>query len=142
MKKQRYKSVAILSAITLAVGCSGCAGLGRGASEVGLAGAGGAIGYAASDHKVGGAAAGAAVGYIAAKVAERGVQRAENDAENRGYDRAMNQAVKQQYWIIQEQQRSGKTTEVRPTMMPVTVPETTQDGVIRKASIAFVPVGS
>jgi hypothetical protein len=120
---------------------AGCAGLGKGASEVGLAGAGGAIGYAASDHKVGGAAAGAAVGYLAAKVAERGVQHAENDAEKRGYDRAMNQAVKQQYWIIQEQQRATKT-EVRPTMLPVVIPETTQGGVIRKESIAFVPVGS
>jgi hypothetical protein len=140
MKRRWYRRVVILSAVTVALSCAGCAGVGHGAAEVGMAGAGGAIGYQASDHKVGGAAAGAAVGYIAAKVAERGVQRSENDAEKRGYDRGMNQAVKQQYWIIQEQQRSVKT-EARPTMMPVTVPETNQGGVIRNASIAFVPVG-
>ncbi|PTY02030.1 hypothetical protein DB347_25060 [Opitutaceae bacterium EW11] len=108
-------------------------------SEIAGTGTGGAVGYEVSDHKIGGAAAGAAVGFLATKVAERGVQHAENDAEKRGYDRAMNQAVKQQYWIIQEQQRAAKT-ETRPTMMPVVVPESTQDGVIRKESIAFVPV--
>lgn len=140
MKRRRYRGIVISCGAVLALSCAGCAGLGRGAGEVGLAGAGGAIGYEATDHKVGGAAAGAAVGYLAAKVAERGVQRSENDAEKRGYDRGMNQAVKQQYWIIQEQQRSAKT-EARPTMMPVTVPETNQGGVIRNASIAFVPVG-
>jgi hypothetical protein len=109
-------------------------------AEIAGTGTGGAIGYEVSDHKIGGAAAGAAVGYLATKVAERGVQRSEDEAEKRGYDRAMNQAVKQQYWIIQEQQRAAKT-EARPTMMPVVVPESTQDGVIRKESIAFVPVG-
>lgn len=140
MKRPRCNGVVMSCVAILALGSSGCTGLGRGASEVGLAGAGGAIGYEVADHKVGGAAAGAAVGYLAAKIAERGVQHTENEAERRGYDRAMNQAVKQQYWIIQEQQRAAKT-EARPTMMPVTVPESNQDGVIRNASIAFVPVG-
>lgn len=138
MKKRQYSCMVVIC--FSALGTAGCAGLGRGAAEVGLAGAGGAIGYEVSDHKVGGAAAGAAVGYLAAKIAERQVQHSENDAERRGYDRAMNQAVKQQYWIIQEQQRAAKT-EARPTMVPVKIPETNTDGVIRNASIAFVPVG-
>lgn len=140
MKKRQCRLIVILSIAALGLSGAGCAGLGRGAAEVGLAGAGGAIGYEASDHKVGGAAAGAAVGYLAAKVAERGVDHSDREAEKRGYDRAMNQAVKQQYWIIQEQQRATKT-EARPTMLPVTVPETNQNGVIRNASIAYVPVG-
>lgn len=140
MKRPQFSYMISGLAGMMALLCAGCAGMGRGAAEIAGTGTGGVIGYEVSDHKIGGAAAGAAVGYLATKVAERGVQHAENDAEKRGYDRAMNQAVKQQYWIIQEQQRAAKT-EARPTMMPVVVPETTQDGVIRKESVAFVPVG-
>ena len=141
MKRQRY-SLAVL-AITGAtmLGASGCAGLGGNATEIGLAGAGGAIGYEVADHKIEGAAIGAAAGYVAGKVARHEVKRVEDDAEKRGYDRAMNQAVKQQYWIIQNQQRSQKSEVRSASMVPVVIPETTVDGVIRKESVAFVPVG-
>jgi hypothetical protein len=131
----------VLSAGAAVTGLAGCNSLGNGAAEVGLAGAGGAIGYEASDHRVGGAAAGAAVGYLAAKVARHEVQRGADEAEKRGYDRAMNQAVKQQYWIIQNQQRGKKTGAATQAMYPVVIPESNTDGVIRNASIAYVPVG-
>lgn len=137
MKKRRYSLVLIAF-----LGCSifaGCGSLGGGAAEVGLAGLGGAIGYEVTDHKVGGAAAGAAVGYAASKIAQSETKRREVEAEQRGFDRAMNQAVKQQYWIIQNQQRSEKTVRA-PAMVPVVIPESNNDGVIRTESVAFVPV--
>lgn len=137
MKKRRYSLVLIAS-----LGCSilaGCGSLGGGATEIGLAGLGGAIGYEVTDHKVGGAAAGAAVGYAASKIAQSETKRREVEAEQRGFDRAMNQAVKQQYWIIQNQQRSEKTVRA-PAMVPVVIPESNNDGVIRTESVAFVPV--
>ncbi len=141
MKKQRFEGALILAACVAVLGLSGCGTLGGPVAEVGLAGAGGALGYEVSDHRVGGAAAGAAAGYVAAKVARGEVKRVEDDAEKRGYDRAMNQAVKQQYWIIQNQQRGPKTETPTHTMLPVVIPESNVDGVIRNASVAYVPSG-
>lgn len=140
MKKQRYSGAVLVCALIVMLGTAGCGTLGGGAAEVGLAGVGGALGYEVSDHKVGGAAVGAATGYLAAKVARREVNRAETEAEERGYDRAMNQAVKQQYWIIQNQQRTGKPEVRTATMVPVVIPESNTNGVIRNESVAFVPV--
>lgn len=139
MKKQRCSAVALCVGVTLSL--SGCAGLGGSAAEVGLAGLGGAVGYEVSDQKIGGAAAGAAAGYIAAKVAHGEIKRGEAEAEKRGYERAINQAVKQQYWIIQNQQKSAKTQVRTATMVPVVIPESNSNGVIRNESVAFVPVG-
>ena len=142
MKKRRYSGAWIAAGlVVLALTLSACSSLGGSATEIGLAGAGGALGYEVSDHKVGGAAAGAAVGYVAGKIARREIKRSEEEAEKRGYDRAMNQAVKQQYWIIQNQQRAQKAEARTATMVPVVIPEANVDGVIRKESVAYVPVG-
>ncbi len=137
---KRWFSCAFFIAVILMT--TGCGTLGGPTAEVGLAGAGGAVGYEVSDHRVGGAAAGAAMGYLAAKFARNEVKRGEDDAEKRGYDRAMNQAVKQQYWIIQNQQRDTKPAAPTRTMLPVVIPESNTDGVIRNASVAYVPSGS
>ncbi len=142
MKKRRYNGAAVAACLSaLALATTGCSSLGGSATELGLAGVGGALGYEVSDHKVGGAAAGAAAGYVAGKFARRQIKRGEEEAEKRGYDRAMNQAVKQQYWIIQNQQRT-REVEARPAaLVPVVIPESNVDGVIRKESVAYVPVG-
>ena len=60
MKKRRY-SGALFAACggAMALTMAGCSSLGGSATEIGLAGVGGALGYEVSDHKVGGAAAGA-----------------------------------------------------------------------------------
>ena len=61
-------------------------------------------------------------------------------AERRGYDRAMNQAVKQQYWIVQRRQQ-GDERNRRPAPRTVTVriPETvTDDGTILKPTTATI----
>ena len=134
-KELGFASVALL-VLCLATGCST---LGGTAADVGLSGAGGAIGYEASDHKIGGAAAGAAVGLLASKVAQSEVRRSVQEAEKRGYDRALNQAVKQQYWIIQnQQQRPAEVADVR--LVPVVIPETKINGVIQNAHVEYVRV--
>ena len=138
MKKRQCS--AALVALAVMCGGSGCGTLGGSAAEVGLAGLGGAVGYEVSDHKIGGAAAGAAAGYLGAKIARTEIKRGEAEAEKRGYDRAMNQAVKQQYWIIQNQQRSQKAQVRSAMMVPVVIPESNSNGVIRNESVAYVPV--
>lgn len=125
--------------VSICILFSGCSTLGSSATDLALAGAGGAIGYEVSDHKVGGAAIGAAGGYVISKVAQTQVKKAVTDAEKRGYDRAMNQAVKQQYWIIQNQQRgeTGGTQESR--YVTVQLPETTtSDGTILQSTSAVI----
>jgi hypothetical protein len=139
MKKRRF-SAWLIAGGSMLMGLTGCGTLGGGAAEVGLAGLGGALGYEVSDQKIGGAAAGAAVGYAAAKIARHEIKRGETEAEKRGYDRAMNQAVKQQYWIIQNQQKGNKPATPTRTLLPVVIPESNENGVIRNASVAYVPV--
>lgn len=120
---------------------SGCSTVGGPAADLGLAGAGGVAGYHLAGKKVGGAAAGAAVGYLGSRIAQAEIQRGESEAERRSYDRAMNQAVKQQYWAIQNQQRCrGDTSESEPRLVPVVIPETTINGVTQKAHVEYLRI--
>jgi fructose-bisphosphate aldolase class 1 len=69
------------------------------------------------------------------------VQRTVQDAEKRGYDRAMNQTVKQQYWIIQNQQRQpAQGQDAR--LVPVVIPESKINGVIQKAHVEYLKIES
>jgi hypothetical protein len=140
MKKLPCSLIAIaVTAFAYALG--GCSSAGSAAADLGLAGAGGALGYQVTDHKVGGAAAGTAVGYVASKVAQSEVQGSVKAAEKRGFDDAMNQAVKQQYWIIQNEQRSRATkTESDERLLPIVIPETKINGAIQKAHIEYLRV--
>lgn len=138
MKKQRYEWVGLVLA-TAAFGLTGCNTVGSAAADLGLAGAGGTLGYHVSDGKIGGAAAGAALGYLGSRVAQSEMQRTVSEAEQRGYDRAMNQAVKQQYWIIQRQQREPAESR-EPRLAAVAIPETNINGVIQKAHVEYIRV--
>jgi len=122
----------ILGILGLAVAFTGCSTV----SDLGLAGLGGVAGYKLSNGKVGGAAVGAATGFIASKVVQSQVAAALAEAEKRGYDRALNQAAKQQYWIIQNQQR---TTEApAPRLIPVQIPAQTIDGVLTNPTTEYI----
>ena len=142
MKKRRFERISCACAVLIAAAClAGCSTAGRAASDLGLAGAGGVVGYQVSGKKFGGAAVGATVGYLGSKVAQSEVSRGQVEAEKRGYDRALNQAVKQQYWIIQEQQRSRETQDESPArLVPVVVPETKINGVVQNAHVEYLRV--
>jgi len=117
--------ITLLSMLVLCALFSGCGTLRQPATDVLLTGAGATIGYEASGRKIGGAAIGAGAGYIASKITNAQMTAALTDAEQHGYDRAMAQAVKQQYWIIQNQQRrESSTAENDARYITVTLPET------------------
>lgn len=137
-KNQHRWAVAVLTMAALAL--AGCNTVGSAAADLGLAGAGGVAGYHLSDGKVGGAAAGAALGYLGSRVAQNEIQRGTTEAEKRGYDRAMNQAVKQQYWIIQARQQERPASEADARLVPVVIPETTINGVIQNAHVEYLRV--
>ena len=137
-RPEHHHAVTILG---LVFALAGCSGVGRGITDLGLAGAGGVVGYHVSDHKVGGAAAGAALGYAASSAAQARIQQEISAAEQRGYDRALNQAVKQQYWLIQQQQQSRATPATRDVRLePVVVPETKINGVVRNAHVEYLRI--
>jgi predicted small secreted protein len=136
MKKSRSEVLVLLALSLVLAGCS--TGAGGVASDVGLAGAGGVLGYKLSDGNAGVAAAGAAAGYVVSKVAQSEYKSAAQKAEKAGYDRAMNQAVKQQYWIMQNQQKSLPVDDARPRLVPVVMPETNINGVIQKAYVEYL----
>jgi predicted small secreted protein len=140
--KQNRRRLVIASVLgVIAAGLSGCSTAGGMASDIGLAGAGGALAYELSDGDIGVTAAGAAGGYLVSKLAQSQVKKAITEAEQRGYDRAMNQAVKQQYWIIQNQQRSFETNQSDSVrLVPVQLPETTVNGVILNPSVEYLRV--
>jgi len=134
----RRRIVTMLCAVC-ALGLAGCNTVGSSAADLGLAGAGGVAGYHLSDGKVGGAAAGAAVGYIASRVVQSEVRSEMTEAEKRGYDRAMNQAVKQQYWLKQSQQRE-RVESPDVGLVPVVIPETKINGVVYNAHVEYLRV--
>jgi predicted small secreted protein len=136
MKKSRSEVLVLLALSLVLAGCG--TGAGGVASDVGLAGAGGVLGYKLSDGNMGATAAGAAAGYVVSKVAQSEYKSAAQKAEKAGYDRAMNQAVKQQYWIMQNQQKSLPVDDARPRLVPVVMPETNINGVIQKAHVEYL----
>jgi hypothetical protein len=140
-KRPNQRSWPVLALLLSVLGLAGCSTVGGSAADLGLAGAGGVAGYHLSDGKVGGAAAGAALGYLGSRVAQAEVRREVSEAEKRGYDQAMNQAVKQHYWIIQHQQRSREDADEREArLVPVVIPETTINGVTQKAHVEYLRV--
>ncbi len=136
-KNRRDLLAAVVAMTGLAL--AGCGTVGGAAADLGLAGAGGVAGYHVSDGKVGGAAAGAALGYIGSRIAQTEVRREVTEAEKRGYDRAMNQAVKQQYWLMQAQQRE-RPEAPDPQLAPIVIPETKMNGVVYNAHVEYLRV--
>lgn len=132
--------LALLSLLTIcALALTGCNTLGSSTADLGLAGAGGVAGYQLSDGKLGGAAIGAAAGYVSSRIGQTQIKQTEKEAEQRGFDRAMNQAVKQQYWMIQNQQRSHDTAaEPDAKLIPVVIPETLISGVRQNAHVEYL----
>lgn len=136
--KNLRDSFAVIAGLA-ALAMTGCSTVGGSAADLGLASAGGVAGYHVSDGKVGGAAAGATLGYVGSRIAQSAVQRQADEAEKRGYDRAMNQAVKQQYWIMQAQQRE-RAEAPDPQLAPVVIPETKMNGVVYNAHVEYLRV--
>lgn len=138
--KNQRRWMATVVGVWAALALTGCNTVGSAAADLGLAGAGGVAGYQLSDGKVGGAAAGATLGYVGSRIAQNEIQRGMTEAEKRGYDRAMNQAVKQQYWIIQARQQQRPASEADARLVPVVIPETTINGVIQNAHVEYLRV--
>ena len=140
MKKWPYRLIPLLAFPLLFVGCT-TADIGKSVSDIGLSGAGGVIGYKVSNGDPAATAGGALAGYLVSKTVQSSQDHSLKEAEKAGYERALNQAVKQQYWIIQNLQKSLSPYGARdPRLVPVVIPETKINGVTIKAHVEYLRV--
>jgi hypothetical protein len=119
---------------------TGCAGVTRTATDVGL-GAGGAALAGDLTHNnpyaiVGGAAGGALLG----ETLHYANGRLNDQSYQNGYDKGRSDAVKQQYWLYvsMQQQAGGQSPHVR--LYPVNIPEQVIDGVIFQPTTQFLRI--
>lgn len=131
----------ILLIIGLVSMLTGCETVDYTLSDVGGAAAGGALGYELSNGGRIASIAGAAGGVGLSKISKMRVEKCLKESYQNGYDDAMRQNVKQQYWITQNRQKediysSRNTTE----LVPVTIDEQEIDGEMINERIEYVRV--
>ncbi len=141
MNKIRIRAT-ILPILLIAALLSGCASrqTSRGLALAGGSSLGAAIAHEASSGDIAWAAGGAAIGALTAMGANAISEANERTAYREGYEAALNQSVKQQYWIIQNRQREesyGQDSE-SGSFVPVRIPEQEINGEIRNERIVYL----
>lgn len=131
-------SILILVSALLA----GCASsdVGKGATVVGGSALGAFTAYEASDGDAAWTTGGAAIGALAALGANAYAEESERIAYRNGYEAALNQSVKQQYWIMQNQQMQepyGDQDETA-TFVPIVIPEQEINGELRDERVIYL----
>lgn len=120
---------------------TGCGETFTALSDVGGAAGGAAVGSSLSDGKMLPTFLGAAGGVGASKILQHKVVEARKVAYQEGYNDAMSQNVKQQYWIMQNQHKSEQNQNAtRMETIPVVIPEQEIDGEIQKERIEYIRV--
>lgn len=105
--------------------------------------AGGAyIGAKEGDGKPKSAAVGAAAGFVVGETINFLSNKAQREAYLAGYEKGQSNAVKQQYWIARENQRSGSGggDGFEEALYEIDVPQTDRDGVRREPTKRVIRV--
>lgn len=126
----------------ISTGLTGCAGFTRIGTDAGLAALGGAVAQKLSKRKnpvV--TAAGAGAGVLVGEAFNYASENAANKAHLEGYNRGRSDAVKQQYWMMVNQQKAteGKSDE-RTTLYEIPLPEQHVDGAILEPTTRVLPI--
>lgn len=122
----RFSIVLMLVSLAL-IGCSSTHGL----YDAGGAATGGVIANKLSDGDPLMTGAGAAGGVAIAEIAQTMSAKSGETQYKNGYQKGRSDAVKQQYWIVQNQQKNLNTTpQPRVTYLPVTVGGTNVNGTV------------
>lgn len=119
--------VILIAASFLVTGCAAT----RPISDVALGAGGAALGYELSDGNIAATVGGAAGGVLISEGLHFASQKQAQKAYQTGYEKGRSDAVKQQYWILINQQKDKEdqnAENVRYYEIPV--PEQTIDGVI------------
>ncbi len=141
MKKIHRQALISTALLTLALQ-SGCASrqASKSSAIIGGSALGAVIGHNASDGDTAWTAGGAAVGALMAMGANALADEKERKAYRDGYEAALNQSAKQQYWIIQNRQKEDQFTGEgqSESFIPVKIPEQNIDGEITNERIIYV----
>lgn len=94
----------------------------RGLYDAGAAGVGGVVANQLSDGDPLITGAGAAGGVLVSELAQNASANKAASEYKRGYDKGRSDAVKQQYWIVQNQQKAAASaTSSRISYVPITI---------------------
>jgi hypothetical protein len=128
--------------LTISLAClflAGCAST-RPILDVAAAGGGAAIANELSDGDPVVTAAGAAGGVLLSEGLHYAARRQSEKAYRTGYEKGRSDAVKQQYWILVNQQRVPLGGSANVRLYEIPLPEQTIDGVILKPTTKYLRI--
>lgn len=129
--------VSIIAAALLVSGCSTT----RPVSAVAMGAGGAALANELSDGDPVWTAAGAAGGVLLSEGLHYASRKQAERAYTTGYEKGRSDAVKQQYWILVNQQRGGTThAEGNVRLYEIPIPEQKIDGVILKPTTKYLRI--
>lgn len=117
----------------------GCAAT-RPISDAAMGAGGGALAAQFSNGNPGITAAGAAGGVLVSEGLHYAAGKQADTAYNKGYDKGRSDAVKQQYWLMVNQQRSQGNEGGGVRYYEVKLPEQTVDGVILEPTTEYIRI--
>ncbi len=112
----------------------------RGLYDAGAAAAGGVIANKLSDGDPLMTGVGAAGGVAVSEIAQTLSAKQGQTQYTNGYQQGRSDAVKQQYWIVQNQQKQSKTPPPQTSYLPITVPGATTNGVTTLPRTEYIRV--
>lgn len=129
----------LLSIPSLVLLLSGCASATRPVSDAALGAGGAYAGYELSGGSPVGAVAGAAGGVLVSEGAQYAVRKEQSKSYQTGYEKGRSDAVKQQYWLQVNQQ---KTPPIDPNvrLYAIPVPEQTVDGAVLQPTTKYLRI--
>ncbi|MEO8350124.1 MAG: hypothetical protein ABI680_00245 [Chthoniobacteraceae bacterium] len=131
------RSITRLAGLLLATSVlAGCAGATRLATDTLAAGVGGVAGNVLSKGNPIATGAGAAGGVLLSESLNAASSANARKAMLEGYNKGRSDAVKQQYWIMQNQQRSMLDSQEDVSLFDIPLPEQEIDGALLKPRTA------
>jgi hypothetical protein len=118
----------------------GCAAT-RPVSDVAMGAGGGALADYLSNSNPGITAAGAAGGVVVSEGLHYAAKTEADKAYVNGYEKGRSDAVKQQYWILVNQQRTSPNQSDGIRYYEIQIPEQTIDGVTLEATTKYIRIG-
>ncbi len=98
------------------------------------------IGVRETQDKAKGAAIGAAAGFVVGETINFLSNKSQREAYLAGYERGQSDAIKQQYWIARDNQRSRADDGYEEALYEVPIPAAERDGVLREPTTRVIRV--
>jgi hypothetical protein len=141
-------TVAILLMLLVLALCTGCTAAGGQsaaqtrsfATTATTTAAGAYISAKEGDGKAKNAAVGAAAGFVVGETINYFTNKAQKEAYLAGYEKGQSNAVKQQYWIARDNQRSQTDDGYEESFYEVEIPQSDRDGVRREPTTRVIRV--